>query len=608
MINVWVEKMKKERWINLKNLIFLPLIILLFLLVIKPEIISPCLSMWMYIFLLLLVRFFVLGNATIKKINLVVRDQSSVNIIKNWFFQEEKWYLTILGFIFILSFMVRVWNLGFLSPARDEFTHLVAAKRWAEEGVFNYVRGWEMTYLVGFLFKIFHTSSLAVARSVPVFFGSLTTITIYLLGARMNKETGLISAFLWAFSPFAVGLSQYVREYSIYVFLMTLSAWYLFYFLDNIKEIKFSFDGFLKVIILFLPVLYVFLPEVSMTFKAIFLIYGCSIFIYSVFHWKGLLTRFGVRSLLLKKIGLILILILIFFLSIWSYLPFESRPFNTFFNAQIPEGSWIASQWFLGSHIPSWFLIILFFMPLVLFYQRRDLLSYYSIFLASFFIFSFLLKLVTQDPFGSRMAFYVLPFYILIYAVSIYCFIYFIAWARRRSFLLSLSLVLFLLVLFNPFLSLNLIANEKNGVIDLKQGTPHPDILKVVDILDRSGFRPENPIITTHDSFLPYYYHYDFIKYPSRSKWSLIRFKYHNGKLRYDYPVNVYLLKKERLANGFKTIIKIINNSDKGWIVVEKSIGDNKKLILKILSSTDREIEFLGKVKGTPDFYVYRWE
>jgi len=51
------------------------------------------------------------------------------------------------------------------------------------------------------------------------FVGSITIFPIYFIGKFINKRTGLIAAFLFATSPWLIGMSKVIREHTIYILL-----------------------------------------------------------------------------------------------------------------------------------------------------------------------------------------------------------------------------------------------------------------------------------------------------------------------------------------------------------------------------------------------------
>ncbi len=92
------------------------------------------------------------------------------------------------------------------------------------------------TYLVAPFILVFDLSSVAV-RLPSAIFGSLSIISIYLLGRRLfNKETGVIAALLFSISPWSIGLSRIGIESNVAVFLLTLGLYFLLGFKKSNKS------------------------------------------------------------------------------------------------------------------------------------------------------------------------------------------------------------------------------------------------------------------------------------------------------------------------------------------------------------------------------------
>lgn len=126
----------------------------------------------------------------------------------------------LIGFI-IAGAYLRLANLGKDSLWEDEFLHVYAAKGILEAGKpilpsgELYTRSIIYTYIVAFSFKLFGINEMA-ARLPSVLFGILMIPIIYYVVARFfNRNLGLISSFLIAFSPFCISWSRTCRMYSL---------------------------------------------------------------------------------------------------------------------------------------------------------------------------------------------------------------------------------------------------------------------------------------------------------------------------------------------------------------------------------------------------------
>ncbi|MBN1539156.1 MAG: glycosyltransferase family 39 protein, partial [Candidatus Thermoplasmatota archaeon] len=80
--------------------------------------------------------------------------------------------------------------------------------------------------------KIFGTSEIAL-RAPSLFFGVLSVGPIFLLGSRISKKVGNLSALLSAILPTTIYYSQEARMYSMLLFLSALSLYLLTRMLDT---------------------------------------------------------------------------------------------------------------------------------------------------------------------------------------------------------------------------------------------------------------------------------------------------------------------------------------------------------------------------------------
>ena len=128
-----------------------------------------------------------------------------------------------------LGFFLRFHNLGIQSFHYDEAFHVFAAKSIIETGENNlpggkpYLRSPLVTSSGVFLFKHFGISEI-VARVPSVVLGTVTIFLIfYFVRRHLGTTTAIISSLLYATSPFAISLSRFFRYYSeLQVFYITL--------------------------------------------------------------------------------------------------------------------------------------------------------------------------------------------------------------------------------------------------------------------------------------------------------------------------------------------------------------------------------------------------
>ena len=363
---------------------------------------------------------------------------NSIPILRNlarWAYNEGVIYAFLLFIIFLAGVALRIWNLGYLSPFRDEYTHLLAA-----QGIWEYKRAQVTTYLVSFVFNLFDTTSLFIARLVPLIFGSLTTIIIYFLGRKINKKIGIIAALLWAVSPFSIGMSRYIREYSMNCFIMALFVLCFIYFFNSMKLSKFKIGSFLslksgvKMILLFIPIIGTFRQAwFGETYKPIILLALVCFFLYFASAIK--IKEFFRDKSHRKKISLIVILLSLFFIFTLSNIvnfsrlgnniqeydfDFKENYINLYFDSKL-DYQWSAAQWFLDSGFSEFLLIPLFMLPLLFYYKDRNFLVYFSCFWVLVLSLTVYIPLINPDRvLIPRFVYYAMPFYAIVYSAAIF--------------------------------------------------------------------------------------------------------------------------------------------------------------------------------------------
>lgn len=117
----------------------------------------------------------------------------------------------------------------------DEYYHILAAKGLLETGLPSigengqYWRGYPLTWLVGKSFAIFGPG-VAVARLPPLLF-MVCLVTLLFLFIRREADSSTaawLGAGLFAISPFAIELAQFVRFYSLQCLLFLAAAWLIY--------------------------------------------------------------------------------------------------------------------------------------------------------------------------------------------------------------------------------------------------------------------------------------------------------------------------------------------------------------------------------------------
>lgn len=555
------------------------------------------------------------------------------NIVK-WLYKRGSFYSIALIVLVITGFFLRVWNLDFLSPSRDEYYHLVGAKRFILEGTFNYSRGDFLTYIIGFLFRLNGDTSLFLGRLPSVIFGTLSIIAIYFLAKKINKNVGIISAYLLTFSPLAIGLSRFARFYQAYFLFILLYLVYSVYLLENIKNFsswweKNKITFIIKFSIIFLPAIYYIYHERAEAFLILYLILGI---FTMIFLMSELQKREGIITRNKNVLSLFIVLFIVFsalfvptFLNSYDWLlrdeigEKEERYEDALFK---PDWDYVGLklQWFSGSNFTKQFAIFLFAIPILFTYKNKQIISNYLAFLIIFIAFTY----VIDRYFAPRYIYYAIPFYITIYACSISIILKLSGLFNNKSKFIYLLLVSVLLFsFFNPITAVYGLIEEKNGEMNQKTNFVHRDIDELFKFLNANNFSEDDVLISANSNIFMYYYNYDFVK--DTSDWPLKRFDYkkdgedltsefiydYGSIYHYYYSISYQHKCKDKVCDmdEMERMSKIIGRYDSGWIVVDKDRNRhwNEGFPLSNFSVDNINVVYLGETKGYRGFDIYRW-
>ncbi|AKB24327.1 hypothetical protein MSMTP_0858 [Methanosarcina sp. MTP4] len=579
-----------------------------------------------------------------------------LNILAKWAYKEGLFYSIILVFLVVIGFCLRVYNLDYLSPSVDEYFHLVGAKRLMIEDTFNYSRAAFLTYIIGILFKYYGEPSLFLARLPSVIAGTFSIIAIYIFAKNINKNIGLISSYLLTFSPMAIGMSRFIREYQIYFLFIIIYLTGLLYLSRNVdlfKVFKKPLKLFAITLYLVLPfVYYIYVEKVHMILElyvasGIFLTFSFIFSINKSEHKKYVLEilHSGKTHIIFGLFLFIAMPSVYIFVDRYSWLLSlaDNKLYGElFFSANfLSHGSYL--QWFSGMNVPNSVIILLFILPIATYYKNKYFLASFFVFSIIYITFTFLIERYYQP----RYVFYAFPFYIIIYACSIHTLI-----ATRSIFKkLSRNLIVYnflilmvLMYIFSPVNAFAGLINEKNGQTDPKADMTHRDVSELMDFLEKNNFSEKDILITSNPLIFQYYYSYTYVDESSASKWPLKRFDYKNNKFVYDYgsiyhyyyeaaqlsdPQAAYLYKPmDKIFNldENERMNQIIMKYDSGWIVIDKDRNrywNDKGFPLSDYVIKNKEVKYLGcvpewnykmleKYQSIPEvrrgFDIYRWQ
>ena len=184
-----------------------------------------------------------------------------------------------------LAILLRVLNLDRLSPITDEYHHLLAAKAITNGASIlsvSYQRSLLPVTLPVALFLRVFGNALWVARLPGVLFNAFAIIPLYLLTKKINRPVAFLACSLYAFNPWLIAVSRYVREYGYYPFYFYWVIFGMIVFYENLPDdvSAVGWKGILKPSILFpgggllLPIIYITMIDPDSTFKLIAIAYG----------------------------------------------------------------------------------------------------------------------------------------------------------------------------------------------------------------------------------------------------------------------------------------------------------------------------------------------
>jgi len=220
------------------------------------------------------------------------RDLTSGNILEAI---SRSRYLQLLLSLTLFGAILRFYNLGYNSIWLDEASTLNFAIKsipdiWqaTTAGEFNP----PLFYWTEHIMLIFGNSEV-ILRFIPALLGVLTIPLIYCVGKEfMDRNTGIIAAAAFAFSPFLIFYSQDARAYSMMLFFVTFAMVFYFRALKSNDLANWALFGLLSalafwthfyalVIIgaLILYALYELFPKIKTNIRAIQpLVISCVIF------------------------------------------------------------------------------------------------------------------------------------------------------------------------------------------------------------------------------------------------------------------------------------------------------------------------------------------
>lgn len=554
---------------------------------------------------LIIFIIFIYQNKNNSSKNKKIKQEKTTENSLSKYFKKNSFVLTLI-LITSLGFGLRIYNLDYLSPVRDEYSHLNAAKHMLQDGYFNYKRGSIISYATFYSWKIFNNGETSIfwARIISVLLGTIAIPLIYYLGKIIsNKKIGLISAFLLATSPFHIGMSRYLREYILFFDFLIIGLIFTIFVYKKIirKEYK---KGIISLIFLIILMSYYQIDRNSTYILNMVITGAFAGFLFLDLLFKNKKIIYKKFSNLEKNKKIISIAVAsIMTISLLTYLYWKLALSNMHFKPHSFTNAWInkflsptsAIQWFYESFYNIFFIIA--------FLSIGAIKGFKNVFYrTSFFVFVFMMLFYTfffNRYDDSRYAFQLQLFLIFLFSFSIYL----IFSTRKNNISKFFIILIFVVMTFGPFSAIKLLKNEKNGEKNKIQELVHNETFLLLNELKNLGFIPKKtPLVSPNFLFL-YYYDYNFSNSPT-----LTREKSSNNLFEL-FPCDKDFGEK---------IIKIMTENNFGFFVTDKNInynwapeelrGETGCMPTENTKFGNYELKYIKDIGGIRGFNIYKWE
>ncbi len=478
----------------------------------------------------------------------------------------------IVGFV-LLALGLRVFNLENFPPYVDEYAHFLAAKQILQGYQLDsvYQRSlWVVTLPVTLAFRLFG-NELWVARLPGVLFNAFAIIPLYLLTKKINKNIAMISAFLYASSPWIIATARNTREYAFYPFYFYWIAFGLIEFIEWISQ-DFNLQQIWKeltrkkrwgtVLLLLLPILYIKV-DIFSTFGLVILVYAVA------FLFLGIRLYQAKRKNVLLWVGLFGfgIPVALPYIKMLLNLNFRNYPTIIFLNS--PQ------QWYFQKPLLIPIIILISsFVGTIIFVKRNLLLAYiWVLFGTSYIVFSF----IFVHYFKPRYIIFLEYWFLILIAIGFYMMWLFL----KEIFPLKLAkTTMFFVGLAFFSISQTLIPMQERepswmGYFPI-DGEAHLSVDEVDAFFSNQ---------VTDDSVLVATMYGSHINWRNEPKFKSV--------FGYNYR-----------ANDLEKLEEIIAGNEKGYLVFDTYRQQYIAIPLENFKLGDTQIEFVGLFG---DQYVWRW-
>ena len=365
--------------------------------------------------------------------------------IGKWGYKEGYKTLLILCWLLGLTFFLRYYNLWYVQPFDDEYTHLANVRFLYEWIEIRDTRGMFINHLIKYIYDfvgydIFdyansYETALYYARLPWVILSVIIAFFFYLIWKELwDKRLALLIVFWFAISALSIEMAKFIREY-IYILFTLIIAVYLLLKID--REKLFTWYNIAWWIYISLLLYFSLFIDRQSTFKIVLFFIVCYVLCYMLFNFRIILKYYK------YFLALTIIVIIAWFIFADNFL--SSLLYHIWFS---PHYRW--SQTFITNDNFHWnwfnpilyLPVILIAISIIYFYINKHIRFAYMYSLILFVFFVIFYTYFFDRYFQIRYAFFVyLPMIILIW-VWVYTIWQYI-WKWRFIVLLLLSLTIF---------------------------------------------------------------------------------------------------------------------------------------------------------------------
>jgi len=509
-------------------------------------------------------------------------------------------YLLALVAIFFAGILFRLVEVEIIGIYADEFSSLIAAMGLVDHGLPNYVKNGELIqfyadydtfprayfllWTTATLFEWFG-QSLLVARLQVIILTAATAIPIYFVGKQINRRVGLIAAFVWLISPWALMIGKLVREYAFfplfYLILFLIFVWlanYLLAVFEKRKRMSYSMLALGSIAVIF-PLVYAFILDPLSTFQQVIVPYFTALLyiIYMFLSSKRIRRQMKIRILSVMALLVIAGASIIWwgipgdpnldltssFTWVWVDIIFLTNPRQWFFET----GAYLFYLIFAVGALGSIMTLVKGKFPVIFFYALT--------FLTYLYAYTFHFARYGRPRYGFVMHVWMIP----IIAFGVYL-LYLILRDQKtalRKWLATITLAVMLLLTFNPVNTYKAIYTEK---IDGFNRVAEEYLFRFDAVHEKYGeeFR-DSAILCSTCGPLYWFGTVDLM----------------------DNKVNTFSFNKGKM---FGRAMEIVEENEHGWMILDEWRFREQGLPFEDLDFQGNIFVFVEKING---FYIYKW-